>query len=135
MGFAACGLPGTPVDSIAARVRCSRGLTDTYFGGKEGLFDAGLADISAATLEWFRSMSGTSRHTRYGCTTPLRPIPMSTAVCEAVAALTDTGSTRPWGSAFLDRVLGLSVAERPVLWRDLDEVDHDIRAPNPDAVF
>ena len=48
--FAAHGLAGGRIDAIAKRAGCSAGLVYTYFGSKEGLFDAVLADIAAATV-------------------------------------------------------------------------------------
>ncbi|MFI5893923.1 TetR family transcriptional regulator [Actinoplanes sp. NPDC051513] len=38
------------VDAIADRAGCSAGLVYTYFGSKEGLFDAVLAEITASTV-------------------------------------------------------------------------------------
>lgn len=49
--FAAKGLVGTRTEDIAARAGCSAGLLYTYFGSKEGLFDAVLDDITARTVE------------------------------------------------------------------------------------
>jgi AcrR family transcriptional regulator len=49
--FAASGLAGTRTDAIAERAQCSAGLVYTYFGSKEGLFDAVLDDITARTVE------------------------------------------------------------------------------------
>jgi AcrR family transcriptional regulator len=49
--FAAKGLVGTRTEDIAARAGCSAGLVYTYFGSKEGLFDAVLDDITARTVE------------------------------------------------------------------------------------
>ncbi|MEW2548813.1 TetR family transcriptional regulator [Streptomyces sp. NPDC047002] len=49
--FAANGLVGTRADAIAARAGCSTGLVYTYFGSKEGLFDAVLDDITERTVE------------------------------------------------------------------------------------
>lgn len=49
--FASTGLVGTRTEDIAARAGCSTGLVYTYFGSKEGLFDAVLDDITARTVE------------------------------------------------------------------------------------
>lgn len=49
--FAEHGLAGTPVDVIARRATCSPGLVYTYFGSKEGLFDAVLDDIARRTSD------------------------------------------------------------------------------------
>jgi len=49
--FAAKGLVGTRTEDIASRAGCSTGLVYTYFGSKEGLFDAVLDDITARTVE------------------------------------------------------------------------------------
>ncbi|RKR73415.1 TetR family transcriptional regulator [Frondihabitans australicus] len=48
--FARSGLAGTRIDTIASRAACSAGLVYTYFGSKEALFDAVLADISERTV-------------------------------------------------------------------------------------
>ncbi|MGG7507489.1 TetR family transcriptional regulator [Plantibacter sp. YIM 135249] len=50
--FAAKGLVGTRTEDIASRAGCSAGLVYTYFGSKEGLFDAVLDDITARTVEF-----------------------------------------------------------------------------------
>lgn len=43
--FAAAGFAATKTDQIARRAGCSTGLIYTYFGSKEGLFDAVFAQI------------------------------------------------------------------------------------------
>jgi AcrR family transcriptional regulator len=45
--FAAHGLAGGRIETIAEQAKCSAGLVYTYFGSKELLFDAVLADIAA----------------------------------------------------------------------------------------
>jgi AcrR family transcriptional regulator len=47
--FASHGLAGSRIDAIAERAGCSAGLVYTYFGNKEALFDAVLADLAATT--------------------------------------------------------------------------------------
>lgn len=49
--FAAKGLIGTRTEDIASRAGCSTGLVYTYFGSKEGLFDAVLDDITVRTVD------------------------------------------------------------------------------------
>jgi AcrR family transcriptional regulator len=49
--FAAHGLAGGRVDAIAQGAGCSSGLVYTYFGSKEGLFDAVLTAIATTTTE------------------------------------------------------------------------------------
>ncbi|MFF8772181.1 TetR family transcriptional regulator [Kitasatospora sp. NPDC015120] len=49
--FAAKGIVSTRTEDIAARAGCSTGLVYTYFGSKEGLFDAVLDDIAERTAE------------------------------------------------------------------------------------
>jgi AcrR family transcriptional regulator len=49
--FAARGLTATKVEAIGERAQCSTGLVYTYFGSKEGLFDAVLVDLTERTLD------------------------------------------------------------------------------------
>jgi AcrR family transcriptional regulator len=49
--FAAHGLAGGRIDAIAQGAGCSSGLVYTYFGSKEGLFDAVLAFIATSAVE------------------------------------------------------------------------------------
>lgn len=49
--FSATGLVGTRVEAIARTAQCSAGLVYTYFGSKEALFDAVLADIAERTVD------------------------------------------------------------------------------------
>jgi AcrR family transcriptional regulator len=49
--FAAHGLAGGRIDAIAQRAGCSSGLVYTYFGSKEGLFDAVLGFITTSVVE------------------------------------------------------------------------------------
>jgi AcrR family transcriptional regulator len=49
--FAAHGLSGGRIDAIAQRAGCSSGLVYTYFGSKEGLFDAVLGFIATSAVE------------------------------------------------------------------------------------
>ncbi|GAA1307003.1 TetR family transcriptional regulator [Planotetraspora silvatica] len=48
--FAARGIAATRTDAIAARAGCSPGLIYTYFGSKEGLFDAVFDRIVTETV-------------------------------------------------------------------------------------
>jgi AcrR family transcriptional regulator len=48
--FAAHGIAATRTDAIAARAGCSSGLIYTYFGSKDGLFDAVFDRIVADTV-------------------------------------------------------------------------------------
>jgi AcrR family transcriptional regulator len=48
--FAAHGFAGTRTDAISERAGCSTGLIYTYFGSKEGLFDAVFGFIAAETM-------------------------------------------------------------------------------------
>ncbi|WP_424809281.1 TetR family transcriptional regulator [Rhodococcus sp. 27YEA15] len=49
--FAARGIAGSRIEAIAERAQCSAGLVYTYFGNKEGLFDAVVDDITADTVD------------------------------------------------------------------------------------
>ncbi len=49
--FSKRGLSGTGVEEIAAAAGCSSGLIYSYFGSKEGLFDAVLEHLVSAAVE------------------------------------------------------------------------------------
>ncbi|GEO26901.1 HTH-type transcriptional repressor [Alicyclobacillus acidoterrestris] len=48
--FSEYGLAGSRIDRIAERAGCSAGLVYTYFGSKDGLFDAVLNEIVHQTV-------------------------------------------------------------------------------------
>lgn len=49
--FAERGLAGARIGPLAERAQCSAGLVYTYFGSKEGLFDAVLDEITRSTVD------------------------------------------------------------------------------------
>lgn len=49
--FGERGLEGARIDALASRAGCSSGLVYTYFGSKDGLFDAVMEDISTQMVD------------------------------------------------------------------------------------